>query len=304
MNYIIFDLEWNQGIERSPDKPCFEIIEIGAVKLDEQFQLIDRYQSLIKPQIYTSMHRITAELVNLEMEDLRKARTFETVCEEFLTWCGEDAVFCIWGSQDLTEFQRNMDYYGMSALSKGPLKYYDVQKLYSLAREDGRMRSALSKIVEQEQLTTEEVPFHRAFGDAYYTAQIFKRIADPTLLDRVSFDTYRIPADRKDQILRKFENYTKFISRGFSERAELMADKNITCIRCIYCDKAIRKKIPWYTPNNGKHYYSVARCTEHGNMKGKIRIRKDKDDLFYTVKTVKHVSEEEAAAIIARKKKG
>lgn len=303
MNYIIFDLEWNQGTERSPDKPCFEIIEIGAVKLDEQLTLTGRFQSLIKPQIYTSMHRITAELVNLEMKDLQNARPFREVCEGFLDWCGEDCIFCIWGSQDLTEFQRNMDYYGMKPLSQGPLKYYDVQKLYSLAREDGRMRSSLSKIVEQEQLLEEEVAFHRAFGDAYYTARIFKKIAEPQWLERVSFDTYRIPEDAKTQIFRKFEDYTKFISRGFSERAELMADKNITCVRCIYCDKAVRKKIAWYTPNNGKHYYTVAKCPEHGYMKGKIRIRKDKEDRYFTVKTVKHVNEEEAAAIVARKKK-
>ena len=302
MNYIIFDLEWNQGAERTPDKPGFEIIEIGAVKLDEKFRLVERYQSLIKPQIYTTMHRITAELVNLEIGDLQGARTFPEVCREFLDWCGDDYIFCIWGSQDLTEFQKNMDYYHMEPLSKGPIKYYDVQKLYSLACEDGRMRSALSKIVEAEQMIEDEVPFHRAFGDAYYTARILQKIEGAELLERVSFDTYRIPTDQKEQIFWRFDNYTKFISRGYGEKSELMANKNIACIRCIFCDKALRKKIPWYTPNNGKHYYSVGKCPEHGNMKGKIRIRKDKNEQYFTVKTVKHVTEEAAAAIIARKK--
>ncbi len=303
MNYIIFDLEWNQGAERIPNKPCFEIIEIGAVKLDESFRMTDRYQSLIKPQIYTTMHRITAEIVNLEMRDLRSSRSFPEVCAEFLQWCGEDYIFGIWGSQDLTEFQRNMDYYHMQPLSTGPLKYYDIQKLYSLACEDGRIRSALSKIVEAEHMIEEEVPFHRAFGDAFYTARILQKIANKELLERISFDTYRIPHEKKEQILWKFEDYTKFISQGYKERAEIMANKNITCIRCIFCEKALRKRISWYTPNNGKHYYSVAKCPEHGNMKGKIRIRRDKEELYFTVKTVKHVTEEEAAAIIARKKK-
>ena len=36
MNYIVFDLEWNQCLtERKEIKIAFEIIEIGAVKLDE-----------------------------------------------------------------------------------------------------------------------------------------------------------------------------------------------------------------------------------------------------------------------------
>ena len=37
MNYIVFDLEWNQcpgGKEKENKKLPFEIIQIGAVKLD------------------------------------------------------------------------------------------------------------------------------------------------------------------------------------------------------------------------------------------------------------------------------
>lgn len=304
MNYVVLDLEWNQGQCRSEvsDVPTFEIIEIGAVKLDQQFHMVDSYQSLIKPQIYNSMHKITAELVNLDMKDLKDGRDFKEVAREFLDWCGEDYMFCIWGVQDLTEFQKNMDYYYMEPLSKGPMKYYDVQKLYSLACEDGKVRTSLSHVVEEEQLL-EEVPFHRAFGDAYYTARILQKIQDKDLLERISFDTYRVPVCKKEQILWKFDNYTKFISQAYDEKAEMMANKNISCIRCIYCEKALRKKIPWYTLNNGKHYYTVAKCTEHGLMKGKIRVRKTKDDKYFVVKTVKHIKEAEAEMIISKKRK-
>ena len=304
MNYIVLDLEWNQGSRPAPkDVPTFEIIEIGAVKLDEQFHIVDTFQSLIKPQIYNTMHKITAELVNLDMDDLGDAEDFTKVAAEFLNWCGEEYLFCIWGVQDLTEFQKNMDYYHMKPLSKGPLKYYDIQKLYSLACEDGKARASLSHVVEEENLVEEEVEFHRALGDAYYTARIFQRIQNRDLLERISFDTYRVPISKKEQILWKFDNYTKFISEGYDEKSELMANKNITSVRCIYCEKALRKKIRWYTPNNGKHYYTVASCSEHGLMKGKIRVRKTKDDKYYVVKTVKHIQEEEAQFIISKKRK-
>ena len=44
MNYIVLDLEWNQGSRPVPkDVPTFEIIEIGAVKLDEQFHIVDTF---------------------------------------------------------------------------------------------------------------------------------------------------------------------------------------------------------------------------------------------------------------------
>ena len=43
MNYIVFDLEWNQspgGKKYSNSRLPFEIIEIGAVKLNEKFDVI------------------------------------------------------------------------------------------------------------------------------------------------------------------------------------------------------------------------------------------------------------------------
>ena len=44
MNYIVMDLEWNlcaEGRENSLSDMPFEIIEIGAVKVNEQFDILD-----------------------------------------------------------------------------------------------------------------------------------------------------------------------------------------------------------------------------------------------------------------------
>ena len=305
MNYIVLDLEWNQGHRSRPtvDAPLFEIIEIGALKLNKNFELVDVYESLVKPQVHKTMHKITADLVHLHMSDLKDARTFEVVAKEFLSWCGKDYVFCIWGVQDLTEWQRNMDYYHMPALSKGPIPYYDVQKLYSIYSGDKKKRQALHNVVEAENMMDEDVSFHRALGDAYYTARVLKHIASKDLLKMLSYDTYHIPLDKRRQIYHKFDDYTKFISRGFEERAEMMRDKGVTCMRCIHCERALCKKVPWFTPNNGKHYYTVAECRRHGLMKGKIRVRRTKAGQYYVIKTVKAISEQEAEEVISKKKK-
>ena len=52
MNYIVFDLEWNQcpdGKEKEIKDMPFEIIEIGAVKLDSQRRVIDTFAKNIVP---------------------------------------------------------------------------------------------------------------------------------------------------------------------------------------------------------------------------------------------------------------
>jgi hypothetical protein len=72
--------------------------------------------------------------------------------------------------------------------------------------------------------------------------------------------------------------------------------------RCYLCNKALRRRIRWFTPN-GKHYYSVSYCDKHGFMKSKIRIRKAESDVVYVVKTDKFISEEEVADIRSRQEK-
>lgn len=64
MEYVIFDLEWNQPfandisfMKRTGLPVSGEIIQIGAVKLDAKLELIDTFSMLIKPQYLTRMHK-------------------------------------------------------------------------------------------------------------------------------------------------------------------------------------------------------------------------------------------------------
>ena len=53
MNYVIMDLEWNQsntGLEKDAKLLPFEIIEIGAIKLNSDKKMIDEFSELVKPQ--------------------------------------------------------------------------------------------------------------------------------------------------------------------------------------------------------------------------------------------------------------
>ncbi len=72
MDYIIFDLEWNQSqaSHKGEQNLLFEIVEIGAVKLNENRTMISEFSELIKPQIYHEMHYLTSKLIHLQMEEL------------------------------------------------------------------------------------------------------------------------------------------------------------------------------------------------------------------------------------------
>lgn len=301
-NYIVFDLEWNQSstgkADSVPDFP-FEIIEIGAVKLDEQFHILDEFHRLISPQVYKKMHYAISEVTHMSMEDLRvNGVSFVSAAQDFLDWCGPDAVFCSWGSMDLTELQRNMRYYGMANPFPKPLFYYDIQKLYALFYRDGEKPSLDTAV--QELGIQEERPFHRAADDAWYTGKVLAQMNPEQFLPYVSIDYYRLPENRREEIYHVFPDYSKYVSRIFPSKEDALKDRTVPVMRCYHCGRVLRKKIRWFTPNQ-KIYYALAICPEHGFLKGKIRIKKADDDRVYVVKTLKLVAEEDAQAIFARK---
>ncbi len=305
MEYIVLDLEWNQsntGKEDAVEKLPFEIIEIGAIKLNNERVMVSEFNELVKPQVYHEMHKITSKLIHIQMQELERGRPFPEVGGDFVNWCGQDEhLFCTWGTLDLTELQRNMAYYEMPLLAPGPLPFLDVQKLFAIAYEERKIRRNLEYAIDFLHIE-KDIPFHRAFSDAYYTAKILIRILEehPEVLVNLSYDTFCPPKDRGDEVKAQFDTYVKYISREFKDKTEAFADKEVVSSKCYLCHRNLRKKIKWFSAN-GRHYYCVAYCEKHGYLKGKIRVRKAYDGGVYIVKTTKLIPKEEAEAIAARR---
>ena len=82
MNYVVVDFEWNQacyGKGSENRKIPFEIIEIGAVKLDENLKEIDRFSRTIRPKVYKKLHYITRDLTGITQEELCPGRFYAVV---------------------------------------------------------------------------------------------------------------------------------------------------------------------------------------------------------------------------------
>ena len=134
--------------------------------------------------------------------------------------------------------------------------------------------------------------FHDAFADATYTARILETLPEETLEEFSSVDTYVTPSRRSEEILIRYSNYTKFISKSFHERDAVMKDRVVSSTRCHICGEKIRRKIRWFS-ENGRNYLCVAECPEHGLMKGKARIRQNASGDWFAVKTTRPITEQE-----------
>lgn len=302
MNYIVLDLEWNQcpaGKAAENALLRFEIIEIGAVKLNETLAETDRFREIIRPQVYRELHYKTKEIVSLRAIDFKGARSFPDVARDFFAWCGDDAVFCTWGSADLSELQNNLAYYKMPSPFPFPLLYYDIQKIFSIFYEDRKSRRSLEYAVDYLNVP-KNIAFHSALSDAHYTSLVMQRLTPGQILANSSVDYYQTPENRRQEIYLSYETYSKFVSRPFRDKIQAMKDRVVISTPCCKCRKNAQKRIRWF-PVGGSNYFCLAHCPEHGYMKGKIRLRHRKDNLCYAIKTVKAISTEEAYEIREKK---
>lgn len=298
MNYIVFDLEWNQcpfGKGRENEKLPFEIIEIGAIKLNDQGEQLEEFHRVIRPVVYKKLHFRTQEVVHLDARTLENGQPFYQAAKEFLDWCGEKFLFCTWGTTDLTELQRNLKYYGLLKLLPGPVRFLDVQKLFSRAYEDGRSRKSLEYGIDFLKLE-KKGDFHQALIDAWYTAEIFRTLMRPEILQFYSIDCYQNPKTKEEQIYAVFDRYSKMISREFDTKEDAMKDREVAAARCFLCEKNVRKKIRWFSVG-AKNQCCLGYCGKHGFIKGKIRMKRAENGQIYVVKTMKLVDEEEAAEV-------
>ena len=298
MNYIVLDLEWNQcpdGKEYADAALPFEIIEIGAVKLDQDLRMVDEFHEIIKPQVYKWIHAKTREVIHLNYKNLENGKSFSAAVQDFLVWCGDDYCFCTWGTQDLMELQKNMNYYQILDMLPGPIRYYDIQKLFSIAYEDRSSRRSLEYAIECLKIE-KKYQFHRALSDACYAAEILRKIEDPQVFLYDSIDVYQYPKNRKQEILIKYPTYDKFVSKDFPCKEKAIRDREVNSTRCPVCGMPAKRKIRWFTTNS-KQYYSVSLCQKHGLVKGKIRMKKTDQNTFYEVKTIKLIDKKDAKKI-------
>ena len=98
MNYIVFDLEatcWEQH-----DRSDNEIIEIGALKISDQLEIVSEFQTFVKPLKYPILSDFCKKLTTIRQEEVDNAPHFYEVIPAFKAWIGEEYQLCSWGYYD------------------------------------------------------------------------------------------------------------------------------------------------------------------------------------------------------------
>ena len=90
MDYIVLDLEWNQPMSYNSSayksvggRLLFEMIQIGAIRLNDQLEITDSFNQLIQPTHYVKLHPRIKRITGISQDDLCDAPQFVEAAEEF-----------------------------------------------------------------------------------------------------------------------------------------------------------------------------------------------------------------------------
>lgn len=90
MQRIIVDLEFtpipDKAIQRNLRQ---EIIEIGAVRLDDNFAFVDSFDTYVRPE-YTNVDRTVYHLTGIERAELAHAPLLDDALDAFQRWIGPE----------------------------------------------------------------------------------------------------------------------------------------------------------------------------------------------------------------------
>lgn len=159
----------------------FEIIQIGAVKLNDNFEIIATFNRLIKPSLYNEIHPFIEELTGINTEMVATEKHFPSVYKEFLKFIGSnDFVMCVWGIDDIKQLIRNIHYHSLN-IHNNIKKYIDIQNLASKEFNTPKgNRLGLKTAVEFWNIPIQN-DFHNALNDAVYTCHVFKKVFNKNL---------------------------------------------------------------------------------------------------------------------------
>lgn len=268
MHYIIMDLEWNNAYSRTSQKFINEIIEIGAVKLDEKLNVAGTFSQLVKPVISNKLRARIKDLTHITNDEIRAGKPFADVIEELKNWSGNDCIFMTWGDTDIRTMLTNFKIF----LNKNSIdfieKYADLQKYCQRFIDMKDLSQAgLSYAAECLNIDPEQFPHHRALDDSRLSAECFKKVFNSDILF-------------EDTVLCDGDFYARLVFKPFyiTDKNDPLIDKGIFNCYCDMCGAKVTVVKDWkYGNQSFRGDFYCENCNREFRVA--LRIKKNYDYL-------------------------
>ena len=285
MHYVIMDLEWNNSYNKI--KKCFvnEILEIGAVLVDEQLDVIDTFSVIIRSQLIKKLSGRVKNLTHISNEDMSSGVSFQRAVSDFSKWIGSrNCIFLTWGNSDIRVLVDNFSMFcGINSI---PFltQYVDLQKYcQEFIVGAGNQQIGLVNAAVHMGIDVSQCSFHRALEDSLLGLRCLKKcfnrdhLLDTAVICDKSF--YQI-------LLFKSSVITNINSRKI-DKSKMKCD-------CHICKKPMTRMSDWKVVNQS--FSAMFLCKDCGILVNfSIRFKEfyDRIDVRTNIVEMKKKNDEE-----------
>ena len=303
MTYIVLDMEWSQPVCREKTRIAgtqvlqVEIIQIGAVAVTDGVISEDFFSEYVKPRYYMELKGRIKKLTGITKNDLKDAKDLVVVLRQFRKWLekfGKDVVIATWGPDDIPTLIGQCNFYELS--TDWLPGWFNLQPLMTRQYDIDRPQITLQSAVEITGVQ-QELDYHSAINDAYYTALVLTKIND-------------ISSEIEWQKKVAYAHTNPFINikqttEGTVKTARMNAVPRASLLNryvCPICGKPVTLKgrLIWIKPMN---YMAVVHCNKH-SIKVTVRFEKKPDGEYRWIKnyTLSDEKDEEFYSSLAKEK--
>jgi DNA polymerase III alpha subunit (gram-positive type) len=177
--YVIFDLEMCK-VGKNKRTAMFpyarELIQIGAVLMDESYSIVDRFATYVAPQL-GALDLDIIRLTGITQEKLQDAPSTEEALAQFSDWNPEDVVLVEWSDNDTNQLYNEL--YGKDIYDD---KLEDLlEEIIDCQEAFGEKMNSERQYMLSEALIIADINnytdgAHDALVDAMNTAMLFRKI--------------------------------------------------------------------------------------------------------------------------------
>lgn len=281
MEYVILDFEFN-GVYSDKLKRYFnEIIDIGAIKVNQDMKIIDEFSVLVRPVVGKNVNKYVQDLTQLTMEELTvNGIPFQKMVSKLKDFIS-DATLITWGISDMQVLSYNYKYF-FGTGNLGFIKRF--LNLQSYCEEKLNLGSSqklgLSTALNSLNIEVDQGKVHQALYDSFLAYECFKRLFNRELVEKYTEDCENS----------EFYDRLNFKNHIVGNLKELNINIDDAEIFCFICKNKAERISNWKKKN--KIYRAEFKC-ENCKRKfiGKLKFVRTYDGI-YVHKSVNLLNEE------------
>ena len=180
---IVIDLEFNPVPCGKRDLIRNEIIEIGAIKLDEDLREIGRFSTCVRPELGNAITGKIVRLTGIRTLDVKSAPSFSEAVSALSAWAGEGLCRVLsWSFSDLYQLRAECEVKGVE-FPKQFGRWMNFQAVWGrIIDHPRRYPLNLEKAAEMAGVGFDGGEAHRALYDTEVTVGLLRLTRDPQYL--------------------------------------------------------------------------------------------------------------------------